>query len=236
MRFAATAGFVSGTGVFRRVADLALFREFGILRFIGRVRRQVFGLDGAIDPGLEGLFSPGAGLVAIAPQQTAGIFQAARRARVDERGDEAHHQAVFRRGEAFAGERPLHQFRVAAMVRVGGGQIPAGLEIGERAFAGFKPGLGFSERQGAEAALVAGDEIGEGQVGPAENDAQPQADARRRRLCGCAMTTRVAGDGGLALRRSGACALGRVRPVAASDVIRRHSAPGSGSNAQSERV
>ena len=218
MRFAATAGFVSGTGVFRRVADLALFREFGILRFIGRVRRQVFGLDGAIDPGLEGLFSPGAGLVAIAPQQTAGIFQAARRARVDERGDEAHHQAVFRRGEAFAGERPLHQFRVAAMVRVGGGQIPAGLEIGERAFAGFKPGLGFSERQGAEAALVAREETGESQVGPAENDTEPQAHARRIGLGGRAVPAGVAANSGLAGRRSGTCALGGVRPVAAGDV------------------
>ncbi|MBW8640801.1 hypothetical protein K1W69_26660 [Hoeflea sp. WL0058] len=197
---------------------MALFREFGILRLVRRVRRQVFGLGGAIDPGLERLFPPGAGLVAVAPQQAAGIFHAARSARVYKRGDEAHHPAVFRPGETFAGERPLHQFGVVAMVRVGGGQVYAGFKVPERAFAGFKPGLGFRQRQGAEAALVAGNEIGEAQIGPAEDDAEPQADARLVRLRGRAVPAGVAGNSGLAGRRFGACAFGGVRPVAAGDV------------------
>ncbi len=226
MQFGAVSGFVSGIGVFWRVVDLALFREIGILRFIGRVRRSCFGLGGAVDPGLERLGAPGAGLVAVALQQAAGIFQAARRARIEKRGDEAHHQAVFRPGEAFTGERPLHQLRVAAMVGIGGGQIPAGLEIGERAFAGFKPGLGFGQRQGAEAPLVARDEFGKRQVWPAENDAEPQADAGRIGLRSCAVPAGVVRDRRLAGRRSGACALGRVRPVAAGGV-RRHCSVGS---------
>ncbi len=104
------------------------------------------------------------------------------------------------------------------MVRVGGVQVPAGLEIGERAFAGFKPGFGFGERQGAEAALVAGDEIGKREVGLGEDDAEPQAHARRIGLGGRAVPSGVAGYSGLAVRRSGACAFGGVRPVAAGDV------------------
>ncbi|GKX34549.1 MAG: hypothetical protein MnENMB40S_21670 [Rhizobiaceae bacterium MnEN-MB40S] len=195
-----------------------MFREFGISRGVRRVRRRGFGLGGAVDPGLECLFPPGAGLVAIAPEQAAGIFHAAGGARVDKRGDEAHHPAVFEAREGFAGERPLHQLRVVAMVRVGGVQVTAGLEIGERAFAGFKPGLGFGERQGAEAALVAGDKISERQVGLGKDDAEPQADARRIGPRCRAVPAGVAGNSGLAVRRYGACAPGGIRPVAAGDV------------------
>ncbi|MEO4043156.1 hypothetical protein AAFN47_16260 [Hoeflea sp. CAU 1731] len=197
------------------------------MRVVRCVRRRGFGFHGAINPGLERLFPPGAGFVAIAPQQTAGIFQAARGARIDERGDEAHYAAVFHAREGFARERPLHQLRVVAMVRVRRGQVHAGFKVSERAFAGFKPGFGFRQRQGAEAALVAGDEIGKRQVGPAENDAEPQADARLVRLRGRAVPAGVAGNDGLAGWCSGACALGRVRPVAAGDVIRRHCMAGS---------
>ncbi|MEO4042928.1 hypothetical protein AAFN47_15100 [Hoeflea sp. CAU 1731] len=198
--------------------NLALFREFGILRFVRRIRRRGFGLDRAVDPGLERLFPPGAGLVAVTSQQAAGIFHAARGARVHKRGDEAHYPAVFRPGEAFAGERPLHQLRVVAMVRVGGVQVPAGLEIGERAFAGFKPGFGFGQRQGAEAAFVAGDEISEREVGLGKDDAEPQAHARRIGPRCRAVPAGIAGNRCLAFRRPGACALGGIRPVAAGDV------------------
>ncbi len=182
------------------------------------MRRRGFGFDGAVDPGLERLFPPGAGLVAVAPQQAAGIFHAAGGARIDERGDEAHHPAIFQAREGFAGERPLHQLRIVAMVRVGGVQVPAGLEIGERAFAGFKPGLGFRQRQGAEAALVAGDEICEREVGLGKDDAEPQAHARRIGPGGGAVPAGVAGNSGFAGWRPGACAIGGIRPVAAGEV------------------
>ncbi|MBW8639343.1 hypothetical protein K1W69_19270 [Hoeflea sp. WL0058] len=196
-----------------------MFREFGISRFFRRVRRRGFCLHGAIDPGLERFFPPGAGFVAVAPQQAAGIFHAACGARINERGDEAHHPAIFHAREGLARERPLHQFGVVAMVRVGGVQVPACLEIGERAFAGFKPRLGFRQRQGAEAALVAGDKISEREVGLGKDDAEPQAHARRIGPRCSAVPAGVAGDNGLAVRRYGACALGGIRPVAAGDVV-----------------
>jgi len=177
-----------------------------------------------------------AGLVAVAPEKPGGIFHAARGPRVEESVEQAHHPAVFRSGEALAGERALHQLRIFAMVRIGIVQINAGFEIGERPFTGFKPRLGFGERQGAEAAFIAGDEMRKGQFGPAEDDAKPQADARGIGTGGRAMPAGVGGRGRLAGRCSGAGAFAGIGPVALDDVVGCHGVTGLRLDAWCDRV